>query len=359
MSTQRDALEIFFKVFNYYGLSAFKKREKKSFLFFLLFVFAVPGNTIILLLATAQATTIDEKVRNFRLVPLYVAALVKGVNLVANLKDILDLIASMKEMMKEIDDQEIVKRANVQSMRILIMYLVTGFSPLIATQIFSLITQEQVIQLPSLPTGYESFQICVFAIYWILYNFGANYSTLLSLLLSFILSYFLTCFQAYSEFLCGEDQPSKKTIQNFYKLKRTAKKYSEIFSTVILYQVCLAMLTLASHAFAIADLKNIFSVESIPIFLMTIIIILVSIVPCYIGNEVQLNTGKIIDKFFETNWYELQPKQRKNMIVMQSILQERPIQLKVAGIFIINLDSFFILINSTYAIFAFMKNFKN
>jgi hypothetical protein len=85
----------------------------------------------------------------------------------------------------------------------------------------------------------------------------------------------------------------------------------------------------------------------------------INLVPCSIGSEIEANSRKIIEEIYETDWFESSVKHKKNVNLMLTILQVQPIRMKIAGIFVVNLESFVKMANTTYSLIAFLRGFKN
>lgn len=86
---------------------------------------------------------------------------------------------------------------------------------------------------------------------------------------------------------------------------------------------------------------------------------LLNLIPCYIGNEIQLGGNKLAQKLYEGDWMDSGSGHQKRIVVMQTILQVEPISVKIAGNFVINLEIFLNLINATYSLIACLRNLKN
>lgn len=92
---------------------------------------------------------------------------------------------------------------------------------------------------------------------------------------------------------------------------------------------------------------------------MGLILIGLNLLPCYVGNEIEVNSSKLMTKLYESDWTDNDLKHKKNIVTMQSIMLSHPIKLKIAGIFAINLQTFLTLTNSTYTIIAFLSHLKH
>jgi hypothetical protein len=78
--------------------------------------------------------------------------------------------------------------------------------------------------------------------------------------------------------------------------------------------------------------------------------------PCYIGNEIEHNAKKFSSKAFATNWIDL--KNRKNTVVVQTILQMSFGVIQMAEFVPLNITSFLKCLHFTYSMVAFLRSFK-
>lgn len=109
----------------------------------------------------------------------------------------------------------------------------------------------------------------------------------------------------------------------------------------------------------IVNTKNMFSSPMINLISYGIGLLVLSFIPCYIGNEIQSNSQKTIENLYLCDWTQINVERRKKLIFMQTILQAQPIKVKVGGIFVVNLETFLKLMNTAYSMIAFLKSLEN
>lgn len=121
----------------------------------------------------------------------------------------------------------------------------------------------------------------------------------------------------------------------------------------------LLILTTFLNPFNSIHQENLFSVDIFSHLTMGLMVLLKNWIPCFIGNEIEVNCEMLLIKVYETNWHDFTLKEQKDVLVMQTVLQMQPIKIKVIGDFVINLQTFLSLTNLTYKLIAFLRSFKN
>lgn len=66
----------------------------------------------------------------------------------------------------------------------------------------------------------------------------------------------------------------------------------------------------------------------------------------------------ISEKLYNSDWVDSDELHKKKIYVAQTILQVKPIKIKIARIFFVNFEAFIKLINATYTLITFLKTFK-
>lgn len=82
------------------------------------------------------------------------------------------------------------------------------------------------------------------------------------------------------------------------------------------------------------------------------------LLPCYFGNEMMVASEKLSTSLFHSDWINKSDAFKKAMkIFMENA--KRPLKLSSFGVFDLTLDNFLKVINSTYSLYAVMKNVAN
>lgn len=80
-------------------------------------------------------------------------------------------------------------------------------------------------------------------------------------------------------------------------------------------------------------------------------------IPCNLGSEIDHNIGKLITILYQSDWLDSDLGHKKNIIIMQTIMQINPIKVK-AGIYFVDLENSVKLINAIYSFVAVARQIK-
>jgi hypothetical protein len=64
-----------------------------------------------------------------------------------------------------------------------------------------------------------------------------------------------------------------------------------------------------------------------------------------------------MEEIYAMNWIKADQKDRKDLVIAFTMLQQ-PFKLKIGKIFVINLETFLKMINSSYGLVAALRKFK-
>lgn len=79
--------------------------------------------------------------------------------------------------------------------------------------------------------------------------------------------------------------------------------------------------------------------------------------PSFYGNEIFVNSSLTINAFYETNWFELDIKGRRKIILVMEMVK-KPVLLVTAFIFEIRLESFLFIIKCAYTLVSVFEAFE-
>jgi 7tm Odorant receptor len=81
--------------------------------------------------------------------------------------------------------------------------------------------------------------------------------------------------------------------------------------------------------------------------------------PCFIGDKIETNSQKLIQKLYQSNWLAFDTKKRKDLILMQTILQVKPIKVKVAESAPVNFESLLKVMHFAFSVVIFCRSLKH
>lgn len=160
-------------------------------------------------------------------------------------------------------------------------------------------------------------------------------------------------------------------------LNRLADGFSKTFHGPILIHSTQGMISLGFLAFSIIDLvikilKNFsflmihtfFSKETLytPNFfvLMTfgVLMTMLNWIPCFIGDQIEFNAGLLAQELYRSNWIETDIRNKKNLVVLQTILRMKEVQIRIGGFSALNVTAFLKLVNFAFSLITFLRSFK-
>jgi hypothetical protein len=80
--------------------------------------------------------------------------------------------------------------------------------------------------------------------------------------------------------------------------------------------------------------------------------------PSYFGNDIELDSGKLLNDIYKFNWIDASVEEKKNFIFFQENLKIN-YGLVAAKIFPINLNTFLKIIQWAYSFYAVLKQVKD
>jgi hypothetical protein len=80
--------------------------------------------------------------------------------------------------------------------------------------------------------------------------------------------------------------------------------------------------------------------------------------PSYFGNEIELDSGELLNDIYGFKWIDASVKERKNFIFIQENLKKN-YGLVAAKMLPINLNTFLRIIQSAYSFYAVLKQIKH
>lgn len=80
-------------------------------------------------------------------------------------------------------------------------------------------------------------------------------------------------------------------------------------------------------------------------------------VPCNVGSKIEANCNMLMNILFDTDWIDSDLEHKKNIVIMQTIMQVNPIKVK-AGVFYVDLENSLKLINAAYSFVAILRRMK-
>jgi hypothetical protein len=171
-----------------------------------------------------------------------------------------------------------------------------------------------------------------------------------------------------------------KCIEIHKRIKVLSDGITKHFGSIILIQGFLSSLTLCVSAFTLSTVifyfftflsyQNMTFLEGFSlkqendssgfsrVFSFMIPMTLLTFVPCYYGNELSIASRKVPQALFHSNWFMNDAKFRQIAIIfMENVKVD--IKIRVFGLFDVNLDSFNRIINSSYSLFAVLRNLNS
>lgn len=77
-------------------------------------------------------------------------------------------------------------------------------------------------------------------------------------------------------------------------------------------------------------------------------------IPCYFGNEIKCNSQDFLTALHGTNWLTVDKSTKKSLLILIENLR-RPIKVRAAKLFDVDLEIFLFVVNSAYSLFAILK----
>lgn len=80
-------------------------------------------------------------------------------------------------------------------------------------------------------------------------------------------------------------------------------------------------------------------------------------VPCQLGSEIEFYSHRFIEKLYANDWYKGDLSDMKNVVVLQTIMQVKPIKIR-AGIFSVDLEMFLLMTQTVYSLIALVRHIR-
>lgn len=146
---------------------------------------------------------------------------------------------------------------------------------------------------------------------------------------------------------------------NYYFVFSYTKEIGECFGwPLFVHYVCSALLLcIVLIQLANADL---FSISFVSIFSFSVGILFQILVHCYYGNEVKIESGKIADAAYFSNWQNIIIKENtevKKYILMIIIRSQAPSSVAITNVAGLDLITCVSILNAAFSYFAFLKNY--
>ncbi|KAG4074578.1 hypothetical protein HA402_004449 [Bradysia odoriphaga] len=253
---------------------------------------------------------------------------IRIINLLANFEKVLICLKMVADFRIYDENEGILMNKHLSSFStVMKCYLSAGTSACIFSWIAPLLSSEPMLPYPSwYPLDWKNDQPS----YWISYSYQVVTTTFqvpCIILLQLLPVYFLAVIGAQLDILKCRLEGLGNTEKEMFPIKSEL----ELVDCVVIHNGILS--------FCMVFLFEIF-------------------LACYFGNEIILGNAMLSFALYSSNWINLSPKFKKNMVMFLEALK-RPTMLKTGKIFKLTLESFLIVINRSYSLFAVLQNTLN
>lgn len=195
MSDHREVCQFLINTLTKFGLGLHGgKRLKVTFIMLV----TVPFLTISLMLSTDYASCIEDKVRVFQMIPLFVLIAVKALNTKVKFKSILSLIETTNGMLQGIEQNSTIKQSHNTAMKIMKFILLLNVLATVLSQVTAILSHQ--LTIPSwIPiVGHET---AFFWLNWFIYYFCGFFVQLLTLPMDALVLNLMMTLKGYSQVL--------------------------------------------------------------------------------------------------------------------------------------------------------------
>lgn len=157
-------------------------------------------------------------------------------------------------------------------------------------------------------------------------------------------------------------QKRAKEFINFIELHKQiveiTKEIEEMFGSIIVFQAIISSIILCTCLFTINIMTKKEDASLLPTATLYAIVMLFQIyMPSFLGNEIKLESQKIPEKIFHSDWY-LEDHEHKKIVKIFLELTKKPITIRGFGFVVIDLQTFMKVYDAAYSLYAVFENRK-
>ncbi|XP_060805934.1 odorant receptor 4-like [Amyelois transitella] len=145
-------------------------------------------------------------------------------------------------------------------------------------------------------------------------------------------------------------------LDHYKKITETLGLLQDIFGTAILVQFAIGGWILCMAAYKLVSL-SVFSVEFASMTLFITCILTELLLYCFYGNEVQVESDRLLQSMYSMQWLRAGPRFRRALLVAME-RAKRPLRPAAGLIIPLSLDTFLKILKSSYTFYAVLRQTK-
>lgn len=158
----------------------------------------IPFLTIFLMLSTDYASTVEDKIRVFQVVPLFILIPIKALNIKIKFRSILSLFEATNGMLQDIGQQKIINQSQNNAIKIIKGISLLNMFSIALSSLSAILTHELMIPVWIQVVEYET---VFFWLNWFVFYFCTFYVHVLTYLMDALVLYLLMTLKGYSQML--------------------------------------------------------------------------------------------------------------------------------------------------------------
>ncbi|XP_054744409.1 odorant receptor 94b-like [Anastrepha obliqua] len=143
------------------------------------------------------------------------------------------------------------------------------------------------------------------------------------------------------------------------RTKQLTQKCEQFVSFPFFIQMFCSAFVLCFSAYRLQKLRISENPSPFVAFIQVLLIMGLQIfIPCFYGSELMKYSSELNNAMYSSAWFQCSPGMRKYLVIYMEMLQ-RPVRVRAANLFDINLDVFKKTMGNTYSLLALLLNMNN